>query len=788
MIKFKDILGINSRYLDFILKYNSQEKMKFADSKLKTKQYLQARGIPVPKLHAIIDSYENLKKFDFNNLPNSTVIKPNQGSRGRGIIPFKQIKTNDFITVNEKHYTTDEIKSHIADIIDGKYSLGNIRDKAFFEQRIITDKSLQALSYKGLPDIRIIVYKETPAMAMLRLPNKQSDGKANLDAGAYGFGIDLATGKLTYMIKDKQIYQNYQELIQIPNDFKVPYFDEILNIVCECQKHTGLGFLGCDIAIDQNNGPVLIETNARPGLSIQLANKAGLKKRLIQINQIKTKNISQKIQTAKSLFSDKSSKPNKENKERVLGSYEKVNLIDHKKILTGKINPTSNKNFIPQELYKQLKIQEENPKIKIRLGGLRQSLIFEVKKGIKEIEIGIGNNQNYLYNHTKKEQNKLPSIKVKKPKFEFYFKPQINYGEVDFQIHQISKKLKILSKLTPKNLESEIKKFKENTNYNPQFEYEDFSDFLFENIKKLRNIKVEGDVLGQIFFKKIKYLEKNLKMIACIGTEQYSEASLDIYRAPTIKELELAEKHKKNSKQYDQSTNLSANEAKKIFLKFAESSKLKNIEVQIKNDMISDVSVNKKGTIFLNKNAKFNEQRIEKLIAHEIETHIYTAINGKDQPYQIFQDGLANYLYTQEGLAVYNQEKQLGFKEPCHGANTLINNNLVYQNSFANGYKALKKQGLSDNEALKACLKTKRGLNDTSQKGGSFKPSVYFIGVQMITKFLNEKGDYNNLYIGKINIEDIKLIKQVKSLNPAKLLPRCYQKIQRINKEASPNE
>jgi glutathione synthase/RimK-type ligase-like ATP-grasp enzyme len=39
----------------------------------------------------------------------------------------------------------------------------------------------------------------------------------------------------------------------------------------------GLGYLGVDIVIDRFQGPMVIEVNARPGLSIQLANAKGLK-------------------------------------------------------------------------------------------------------------------------------------------------------------------------------------------------------------------------------------------------------------------------------------------------------------------------------------------------------------------------------------------------------------------------------------------------------------------------------------------------------------------------------
>ena len=41
-------------------------------------------------------------------------------------------------------------------------------------------------------------------------------------------------------------------------------------------KCVELGFVGADIVIDRRLGPLVMELNARPGLTIQLANKKGL--------------------------------------------------------------------------------------------------------------------------------------------------------------------------------------------------------------------------------------------------------------------------------------------------------------------------------------------------------------------------------------------------------------------------------------------------------------------------------------------------------------------------------
>ena len=43
---------------------------------------------------------------------------------------------------------------------------------------------------------------------------------------------------------------------------------------------TGLGYLGTDMVLDRDRGPMLLELNARPGLAIQMANGEGLRRRL----------------------------------------------------------------------------------------------------------------------------------------------------------------------------------------------------------------------------------------------------------------------------------------------------------------------------------------------------------------------------------------------------------------------------------------------------------------------------------------------------------------------------
>ncbi len=51
-------------------------------------------------------------------------------------------------------------------------------------------------------------------------------------------------------------------------------------------RAVGLGYLGVDIVVDEDAGPMLLEANARPGLAIQIANGRGLLPRLQAIDAL----------------------------------------------------------------------------------------------------------------------------------------------------------------------------------------------------------------------------------------------------------------------------------------------------------------------------------------------------------------------------------------------------------------------------------------------------------------------------------------------------------------------
>lgn len=335
-LKSKSILGMNSRNLRFIRSNNLKKAKRLADNKLKSKKLLRKNEIPVPKLIAKIRNRKDLDSFDFSTLPNSFVLKPNMGLGGEGILVVygkKKNAHNVWIKADRSLVTEDDLRNQIRNILDGSFSRTSIPDIAFFEDRVKLSKTFKPYSFRGIPDIRVIVYNNVPVMAMLRLSTKESEGKANLQLGGIGCGIDMATGTTTSAVQGKsKIIENVPESRLSLSGIRIPGWDQILELAVKAQQVSGLGFLGADITIDRDLGPVFLELNARPGLSIQVANMEGLLTRLNRVEGLKVKSVRHGVKLSKNLFGGAIEEELEEiSGKKVIGFIEKIKLFGKSK-------------------------------------------------------------------------------------------------------------------------------------------------------------------------------------------------------------------------------------------------------------------------------------------------------------------------------------------------------------------------------------------------------------------------------------------------------------------------
>lgn len=283
-LKQAGVLGINHRNSAYALKYNPRKQYPLVDDKLKTKTLLNACGVPVPKLYARITADHQLKQLSqrLHNLEDF-VVKPAHGAGGDGILVITNRIYERFRLANGTLLTLDDLAYHISCLLAGSCSLGGHPDEVLIEKRVVTDDAFASISHEGVPDIRIITLLGYPAMAMLRLPTRASSGKANLHQGAMGVGINLCNGRTQGGVIHQEAIDYHPDTLNATRDFKVPFWADILKMAASAYELTGLGYLGVDIVLDKEEGPLMLELNARPGLNIQIANRCGLLKRFQQI-------------------------------------------------------------------------------------------------------------------------------------------------------------------------------------------------------------------------------------------------------------------------------------------------------------------------------------------------------------------------------------------------------------------------------------------------------------------------------------------------------------------------
>jgi alpha-L-glutamate ligase-like protein len=280
------VLGLNRRNAEYTLAYNQRRLYPFVDDKLRTKKLAESAGIAAPELYGVVEIECQIRELpELLDKYTDFVIKPAHGSGGNGILIISGHSARAYRQVNGLLMNRTELNYHVSSILSGMYSLGGHPDKAMIEYRVQFDPLFEAVTYQGVPDIRIIVFLGVPVMSMVRLPTRMSEGRANLHQGAIGAGVDMATGETLTAVWGNDIVIEHPDTGNKIMGLQIPGWKDLLKLASRCYELTGLGYQGVDIVLDRYKGPLILEMNARPGLNIQIANKDGLLKRLKLVEQ-----------------------------------------------------------------------------------------------------------------------------------------------------------------------------------------------------------------------------------------------------------------------------------------------------------------------------------------------------------------------------------------------------------------------------------------------------------------------------------------------------------------------
>ena len=96
----------------------------------------------------------------------------------------------------------------------------------------------------------------------------------------------MSLGTTLTGVLDTDVVDEHPDTGALISSLQIPQWDFILQSSARGYEVTGLGYLGVDMVIDSEQGPLILEMNARPGLNIQIANSTGMAGRIARIDEL----------------------------------------------------------------------------------------------------------------------------------------------------------------------------------------------------------------------------------------------------------------------------------------------------------------------------------------------------------------------------------------------------------------------------------------------------------------------------------------------------------------------
>ena len=342
--------------------------------------------------------------------------------------------------------------------------------------------------------------------------------------------------------------------------------------------------------------------------------------------------------------------------------------------------------------------------------------------------------------------------------------------KIDLELQRVINPISFFE-INPVNLNSEKEKVMSDPDYNPVFEYPELNFDPLKVQEQLHSIDDHDSSLGNLLNQKRNQFIDRCEMMENRGNSKFSIFAKKIYGLPSKSVLERAANFLSLESEKEQKTIESKQAANMIQAEINHYGF--NYDVSVKTMSASAHVLVARRKIFVKDSFTFSDNFIKRLIIHEIGTHVLRAENGREQPFLIFFHGLPNYLSTEEGLAVVNEERfgLLNNEELKNYAARAVAVKMAMTESFSKIFNYLC-EFFSPATAFRLATRAKRGISDTSKPGGCPKDYVYIDGYLKVKEFVESGGSVNQLYIGKVSLGDLPLLKDIPGLNQPKYLPK----------------
>ena len=374
--------------------------------------------------------------------------------------------------------------------------------------------------------------------------------------------------------------------------------------------------------------------------------------------------------------------------------------------------------------------------------------------------------------------------------------------EVDRQLAQINQSFDFLLQVTPINVDSAWLQFqKSRYEQAPVFYYRPLPidpALVKRHLYQIPVERIEDPTLAFLFREKRTELDRQLTMLLDRGKSQFLYGGLQLYGGVSDSLLKLAIRilTELPRRSHDEPSEPLLTPEMFVALADREIERYKQFipdissNVQIRDD-VTGIMVSQ-GNVLVGKSTKFSASRVQALLQHEVGTHVLTYCNGRAQPFQQLCHGLAGYEGLQEGLAVMAEYLVGGLGCPrlrLLAGRTVAVHRLIAGASFVEVYRELDKAyGFKKQVAFSITARAFRG-------GGLTKDYIYLQGLIELIEYLRSGGDMSLLYIGKVGMEHLPVIRELLSrqiLQPAPLkpeyldLPESVERLKKIKLGTSP--
>ena len=335
---------------------------------------------------------------------------------------------------------------------------------------------------------------------------------------------------------------------------------------------------------------------------------------------------------------------------------------------------------------------------------------------------------------------------------------------IDRELTRISETHRFLVDLTPTNTSEAREAYLAAPERPPQFTYRPLGD-LPDRIRDAAaavDVSVASDpAIRHLFERKRDELKLQAEMLAARDTEEFLPLSIEMFGAVRPRLLATAEHilqllppiRTPHSACLDAAAVAASMRSALDQYRTADTPP---VAVIVRDDIVGVMVSN--GDVLIGESVSVDKARLKGLVAHEVDTHVLTYLNGARQPLHLFAAGAARYEETQEGLALISEVAVEGLTRSRLrqlAARVVAVHRRIQDVGFRKVHEELVDFGFSASGAFGIAMRVFRS-------GGLTKDAGYLRALQALVEHLANGGLLETLWMGKVALADLPLVEELR--------------------------